>query len=97
MVRKLRFRTGWSENCVFGPPGEPILSKILKNYFFMISFVSFNNVITFLKHLEKMTFLRLYLPLRPIIAVQKWGNSLELMTLEGEPEVPSEIQPVLLA
>ena len=51
----------WSENCVFGPPEEPILSKILKNYFFMISFISFNNVITFLKHLGKMTLLTLYL------------------------------------
>ena len=63
MVRKLRFQTGLSENCVFGPPGEPVFSKILKNYFFMISFISFNDIITFLKHLGKMTFLRLYLPL----------------------------------
>ena len=63
MVRKLRFRTGWSENCVFGPPGEPILSKILKYYFFIISFIQFNDVITFLKHFGKMTFLRLYFPL----------------------------------
>ena len=63
MVRKLRFQTGLSENCVFGHPGEPVFSKILKNYFFMISFISFNDIITFLKHLGKLTFLRLYLPL----------------------------------
>ena len=79
MVRKLRFQTGLSENCVFGPPGEPVFSKILKNYFFMISFISFNDIITFLKHLGKMTFLRLYLPLIRLISkfeeVKKWSKS----------------------
>ena len=73
MVRKLRFQTGLSENCVFGPPGEPVFSKILKNYFFMISFISFNDIITFLKHLGKMTFLRLYLPLNANSPGKKWS------------------------
>ena len=75
MVRKLRFQTGLSENCVFGPPGEPVFSKILKNYFFMISFISFNDIITFLKHLGKMTFLRLYLPLTCPISRSLWAKT----------------------
>ena len=76
MVKKLRFRTGWSENCVFAPPGEPILSKILKNYFFMISFISFNNVITFLKHLGKMTFLRVYLPINTMKRIKNFKSNM---------------------